>query len=253
MLIAGVLATSLAGCGSNTSYGPSASCAHPSPVDKAPGIGAPELVGHGTGAQLWGLVQAPRYPLAAGDGVVKVVWHMTGRGALKLAEHTGSGQRIPLAWGPITHGAGASNYLRPGGEWGAGYRFARPGCYRLTARRSEGSGEVWLRVTPSNAAAMPPRSRAAAIAASPRGSATTAALPPRHEPNAQLPTPEAAATFPADSSTDSHSWWTEQRGPVTTVGSGWWSLRPRARVPAGRLWRRPAGSEGPAQAIERLQ
>lgn len=158
LLITGLLAMSLAGCGSHgkrshpstarlASYGPLASCEQPSPIDKAPGIGAPEVDGHGTGAQLWGLLQPPRYlPLVAGEGVVKIVWHMTGRGALKLAEYTGSGQRIPLAWGPISHGAGASNYLRPGGEWGAGYRFGQPGCYRLTARRTEGSGDVWLRV-----------------------------------------------------------------------------------------------------------
>lgn len=159
MLMTTLLVATLAGCGSHVkrshssttglaSYGPLASCSQPSPIDKAPGVGAPEVVGHGTGAGLWGLIEAPRYPLVAGEGVVKIVWHMTDRGPLKLAEYDGRGRRIPLAWGPVVHGASASNYARPGGEWGAGYRFRQPGCYRLTARRSEGSGYVWLRVRP---------------------------------------------------------------------------------------------------------
>lgn len=152
-----VLAATMAGCGAHAkashsstarlaSYGPLASCSQPSPIDKAPGIGAPEVVGHGTDAGLWGLIQAPRYPLVAGEGVVKIVWRMTGHGPLKLAEYDGHGRRFLLAWGPEVHGG--SNYARPGGEWGAGYRFRRPGCYRLTARRTEGSGDVWLRVPP---------------------------------------------------------------------------------------------------------
>jgi hypothetical protein len=47
--------------------------------------------------------------------------------------------------GPEITGRG-SNYHRPGDEWGSGYRFLRPGCYRLTARRTVGSAEAWLRV-----------------------------------------------------------------------------------------------------------
>jgi hypothetical protein len=143
-LIVVLLALSVVGCGTAASYGPSASCAHPTPTDKAPAIGLPELVGHGTEARLWGLVMARRYPIVAGEGVVKIVWHMTGQGALTLAEYERSGRRIPLAWGPVAHGS--SNYDRPGSEWGAGYRFPNPGCYRLTARRARGRGTVWLQV-----------------------------------------------------------------------------------------------------------
>lgn len=144
-LIVCLIALTLVGCGSHRQGSPAAaSCTHPSRIDSAPGIGGPEIVGQGTGAQLWGLLMAPRYPLVAREGVVKIVWRMTGRGALTLAEYTGSGRPIPLAWGPQAHGA--SNYPRPGDEWGAGYVFDAPGCYRLTARRARGSAEVWLRV-----------------------------------------------------------------------------------------------------------
>ncbi len=114
------------------------------PVDKAPGDLGPEVLGRGIGAGLRGLIMAPRFPLVASRQVVKIVWHMTGNGPLKLAAYTARGRAVALAWGPEAHGG--SNYVRPGDEWGAGYRFSRPGCYRLTARRTAGSGEIWLRV-----------------------------------------------------------------------------------------------------------
>jgi len=134
-------------------YGPVASCSRPSPIDKAPGgIGFPEVVGHGNDARLWGLIMAPRYPLVAGEDVVKIVWHITGHGPLKLAEYDERGRPIALAWGPEAHGTEASNYARPGEEWGAGYLFRQPGCYHLTAHRTKGRAEVWLWVHPS-----PPR------------------------------------------------------------------------------------------------
>jgi hypothetical protein len=41
---------------------------------------------------------------------------------------------------------GGSTYRWPGDEWGSGYRFRRPGCYRLTANRTAGNAEVWLHV-----------------------------------------------------------------------------------------------------------
>ncbi len=65
---------------------------------------------------------------------------------MRLAEYDERGRRIRLAWGPVVHGA--SNYARPGDEGGAGYRLRQPGCYRLAARKTKGSGDVWLRVPP---------------------------------------------------------------------------------------------------------
>jgi hypothetical protein len=91
---------------------------------------------------------APRFPLVASPRIVKIVWRMTGSGPLKLAAYDPHGRHIALAWGPEAHGG--SNYQRPGEEWGTGYRFRRPGCYHLTARRVEGSADVWLQVGPSS-------------------------------------------------------------------------------------------------------
>lgn len=158
-LVAAFLAVALAGCGgggqgSQSSAprpavtGPVASCARPSPIGEAPGGGGPEVLGHGTGAQLRGLIMASPFPLVAGPRDVKVVWRMTGSGPLKLAAYDSGGRRIALAWGPEPHGG--STYRRPGEEWGSGYYFRRPGCYRLTARRTEGRGEAWLRVGPAS-------------------------------------------------------------------------------------------------------
>jgi hypothetical protein len=126
--------------------GPVASCSKPSPIDRAPGVGGPEVIGRGVGARLWGSIQARQFPLRSGKGEVKIVWHMTGHGPLKVAAYDSRDHRIPLAWGPEVHGG--SDYDRPGQEWGAGYLFTQPGGYRLTAQRINSSVEVWLHVAP---------------------------------------------------------------------------------------------------------
>jgi hypothetical protein len=68
---------------------------------------------------------------------------ITGRGPLKLAAYDAHGRKVPLAW---IEPHGGSNYRRPGDEWGSGYRFLHSGCFRLTARRTVGTAEAWLRV-----------------------------------------------------------------------------------------------------------
>jgi len=124
--------------------GPRASCEDPSPIGDAPGDMGPEVQGHATDAELWGLIMAREFPLVAGPHEIKIVWRMTGSGPLKLAAYDAKGRELPLAWGPEEHGG--SNYRRPGDEWGSGYHFRHPGCYRLTARRAQGRGEVWLAI-----------------------------------------------------------------------------------------------------------
>jgi hypothetical protein len=147
------LALTVVGCGGNDRpsvgprvavTGPFASCERPSPIGSGPNDSGPEVTGRGAGAQLHGLIMARRVPLVAGPHDVKVVWRMTGRGPLRLAAYDSQGRRVPLVWGPEYHGG--STYHRPGKEWGGGYRFRRPGCYRLTAQRTVGRAEVWLRV-----------------------------------------------------------------------------------------------------------
>jgi hypothetical protein len=129
----------LGGCGSD---GTASSCSRPSKLTVTDA--GPEIAARGRDAQLHGLVFARGLPLRAGDEDLKIVWRMTGSGPLKLAAYDAEGKRVPLAWGPEEHGG--STYKRPGDEWGSGYRFAKPGCYRLTARRTVGRAEVWLRI-----------------------------------------------------------------------------------------------------------
>jgi hypothetical protein len=130
----------LAGCVSPDAT--KASCDRPSKL-AVTGYG-PEVSARGQDAQLHGLVFARGLPLRASEKDLKIVWRMTGSGPLTLAAYDARGRKVALAWGPEEHGG--STYHRPGDEWGSGYRFAAPGCYRLTARRTVGRAEVWLRI-----------------------------------------------------------------------------------------------------------
>jgi hypothetical protein len=88
----------------------------------------------------------PQQPLPIRVGEeVKIVWRMTGRGAIRLTSRSPRGQLIPLVFGPSPHAA--SSYTRPGDEWGAGYRFSQPGCWQLRAQRAQAAGDVWLSVS----------------------------------------------------------------------------------------------------------
>jgi hypothetical protein len=116
-------------------------CTPPTPIASSP-LG-PEIEGNGHGATLYGLIMAPTNPVRNGEDV-KIVWRMTGSGPLRLTTTSPQGATVPLQWGPELHGA--SNFDRPGEEWGAGYRFAIAGCWHLHAQRSVGSADVWLYV-----------------------------------------------------------------------------------------------------------
>lgn len=93
-------------------------------------------------ATLWGLVMA-HVPVKRGDSVT-IVWRMTGSGPVKFTASMQDGTTTALTWGPVAHGA--SSFRRPGDEWGTGYQFPRPGCWKLHAERDVGSGDAWLRV-----------------------------------------------------------------------------------------------------------
>jgi len=120
-------------------------CRPESPITVG-GDGFPEVRGTGQEATLYGLIMATsQRPVFAGEEV-KIVWRMTGAGPLRLSLSDAAGTMEPLLWGPTSHGG--STYHRPGDEWGAGYRFPSPGCWRLHAQRTVGSADVWLQVDP---------------------------------------------------------------------------------------------------------
>ncbi len=102
----------------------------------------PEVVAEATGGTVYGLLfTAP--PLTVGSEV-KIVWRVTGAGALSVVAADPTGGPRPLAWGPEPHGN--SNWDRPGEEWGTGIVFDQPGCWHLQAEREGVHGDVWLDV-----------------------------------------------------------------------------------------------------------
>ena len=74
----------------------------------------------------------------------KIVWRMTGTGALTLQAISPDGRQHPLACGPDTRGG--SNWDKPGDEWGAGYVFTAPGCWDLCAIGGHATADVLIRV-----------------------------------------------------------------------------------------------------------
>lgn len=113
-------------------------CSPPSPFVVS------EVRGTAGAAQLFGLVGAQR-PIRAGIPV-KIVWRMTGVGDLVASATGPDGSDAPLTFGPERHGW--STYDRPGDEWGTGYLFPEPGCWRLHLQRDDAQGDVWLVVEP---------------------------------------------------------------------------------------------------------
>jgi hypothetical protein len=107
------------------------------------GEGFPEVRGTARDAELWGLLFVRATPLRAGDEV-KIVWRMTGEGPLRIRAAHPDGTAAERVWGPEEHGG--SSWRRPGQEWGTGFVFPKPGCWKVELSRSRGSGHVWLPV-----------------------------------------------------------------------------------------------------------
>lgn len=103
-----------------------------------------DIRGQATGATLWALPFEP-LPFIAGHEV-KIVWRMTGSGPpqFTVTGPSGEDESDVLRWGPEEHFG--SSWRRPGDEWGTGFRFTDPGCWRITVRRSHGAGGIWVRV-----------------------------------------------------------------------------------------------------------
>jgi hypothetical protein len=105
-------------------------------------IGFPEVAADASGGTVYGLLFTTP-PIRAGSEV-KIVWRVTGTGLLSVVAADPTGGVHQLAWGPEAHGE--SNWDRPGGEWGTGVVFDRPGCWHLQAAREGVRGDVWLDV-----------------------------------------------------------------------------------------------------------
>ena len=98
-----------------------------------------------TNASIWGLALGPgRVPPHVGDEL-KIVWRMTGSGALHVTFTAPDGTKRPLVFGPEPHRS-SSTYHRPGSEWGTGFRFTSAGCWHIRLARADTSGDVRLNV-----------------------------------------------------------------------------------------------------------
>jgi hypothetical protein len=100
-----------------------------------------ELQGNGEGVTLWALFFGPR---VIANQEMKIVWRMTGSGALTMTAEGPGGRLVKPAWGPEEHGG--SNYNRPGDEWGTGWVFPQAGCWTITATRGSDRARLALRV-----------------------------------------------------------------------------------------------------------
>jgi hypothetical protein len=74
----------------------------------------------------------------------KIVWRITGEGDEFHAQaQSEDGTNLAPIW---TEYHGGSNWHRPGQEWGTGFNFPKPGCWKITVTRGETTGEIALEV-----------------------------------------------------------------------------------------------------------
>lgn len=114
----------------------------------------PDAFATAVGAQLWALLgfNPPGATLvgdtATYEGVVgkqvKIVFRMTSGVPHALYAIDPAGTINQPVWGPEPHTS--SNWTRPGYEWGAGFVFSTPGCWRIHAGNPPVQGDLWITV-----------------------------------------------------------------------------------------------------------
>jgi hypothetical protein len=96
---------------------------------------------------IWALAQG-QVPPRVGDSL-KVVWRVTGSGPLRITFTSPSGKPKALDFGPEPHLV--STFHHPGDEWGAGFGFDAPGCWKIRLAREGARATVQLTVAGSTA------------------------------------------------------------------------------------------------------
>jgi hypothetical protein len=104
-------------------------CERPTSIIVNP-LGLPEAKGATENGEAWALIFKPLRQ----SQPVKIVWRVTGSGRFRIAAYN-SGLDGPLGpeSGPNEHTA--SNWDRPGDEWGTVFVFPHAGCWRIEASR----------------------------------------------------------------------------------------------------------------------
>ncbi|MDQ1432624.1 MAG: hypothetical protein QOF40_3226 [Actinomycetota bacterium] len=94
---------------------------------------------------VWALAQG-QVPPKVGDSL-KIVWRVTGSGPLQVTFTGPSGAAKPLDFGPEPHLV--STFRHPGDEWGTGFGFDAPGCWKIRVVRTGARASVRLTVSVS--------------------------------------------------------------------------------------------------------
>jgi hypothetical protein len=115
------------------------------PAGGAGDASSSEREGAAVGATLWALFFLAD-PAGVGAGQqVKIVWRMTGSGAVSFVASGPDGRTVRPVWGPDTHGD--SDWSRPGEEWGTGWVFPVRGQWTVRVTRAEqGTGRLTVQV-----------------------------------------------------------------------------------------------------------
>ncbi len=125
-------------------------CAPPSPRNSEG-----EVFGTMSGGRLWALfgfnpsgATWASDTTASLDGLVgkeiKIVFKLTTGFPSSFYAVAPDGSRANPVWGPTPHGS--SSWDRQGQEWGAGFVFAQPGCWRIHASAGSTAGNIWFEV-----------------------------------------------------------------------------------------------------------
>lgn len=123
----------------------------PTVVDEASGY--PEIEFPASEGTLWALLQAPGGEFHVGVPA-HILWKMTdGRGDIRLTAIHESGAHTGPTYGPISREY-RSQWQHEGQEWGSGFVFPLPGCWRIVVSRwlipadVPVTGEVEIQVSP---------------------------------------------------------------------------------------------------------
>ena len=94
-----------------------------------------------SGGELWALLFFQR---AYVNEEAKIVWRITGEGGeFEAQAQSESGTIIRPVWEAYHD---SSTWKRPGLEWGTGFNFPAPGCWRITVTHGETKGRISLDV-----------------------------------------------------------------------------------------------------------
>lgn len=125
-------------------------CAPPSPRNSEG-----EVFGTTIGGRFWALLAfnpsgstSASHETASFDSLVgkeiKIVFKLTAGQPSRFYAVAPDGSRTNPFWGPTPHGS--SSWDRQGQEWGAGFVFPQPGCWRIHASLGSTAGDIWLDV-----------------------------------------------------------------------------------------------------------